>query len=73
LFRDINNGDFVLVKLHDLFLVLIWLGRTQNDVVKDNQNELFKMLKMQWWVLMKKGSSLDERRLYELLKWQVEM
>jgi hypothetical protein len=61
------------VKLHDLFLVLIWLGRTQNDVVKDNQNELFKMLKMQWWVLMKKGSSLDERRLYELLKWQVEM
>jgi hypothetical protein len=61
------------VKLHDPFLDLIWLGRTQNDVVKDNQNEFFKLLKMQWWVLMKKGSSLDERRLYELLKWQVEM
>jgi hypothetical protein len=32
-FRDLNNGDFVLVKLHDPLLVPIWLGRTQSDVV----------------------------------------
>jgi hypothetical protein len=28
LFRDFNNGDFVLVKPHDPFLVPVWLGRT---------------------------------------------
>jgi hypothetical protein len=53
LFKDLDNGNFVLVRPHDLFLVPIWLGRTHN--VKDDQNEFFKMVKVQWWVLMKKG------------------
>jgi hypothetical protein len=44
-FRDFNNGDFVLVKPHDPLLFLVWLGRTQSDVVKDDQNEFFKMVK----------------------------
>ncbi len=38
LFKDFNNGDFVLMRPHDPLLVLVWLGRTQNDVVKDDQN-----------------------------------
>ncbi len=59
-FEDINNGDFVLVRPHDPFLVLVWMGRTQSDVIKDDQNEFFKMVKVQWWVPMKKGSNLDE-------------
>jgi hypothetical protein len=54
-FRDLNNGDFVFVKLHDLFLVPIWLGRTQRDVIKDDQNELVKIVRVQWWVPLKKG------------------
>jgi hypothetical protein len=54
LFRDINNGDFFLVRLHDLLLVLVWLGKTHNDVVKDDPNEFFKMLKMQWWIPVKR-------------------
>jgi hypothetical protein len=58
-FKDLNNGDFILVKLHDLFLVPMWMGRTQCDVMKDEQNENFKMVKVQWWVPMKKGSKLD--------------
>ncbi len=45
-FRNINNGDFVLVRPYDHLLVLVYLKRTQNDVVKDDQNELFKMLKV---------------------------
>ncbi len=28
LFKDLNNGNFVLVIPHDFFLVPIWLGRT---------------------------------------------
>jgi hypothetical protein len=29
-------------------------------VVKDEESEYFKMVKVQWWVPMNKGSSLDE-------------
>jgi hypothetical protein len=57
LFKDLNNGDFVLVRLHEPLLVFVWLGRTQSDVVK--------MVRVQWWVPMKKESNLDERHLYE--------
>jgi hypothetical protein len=53
------------VKPHDPFLVPMWMGKTQCDVVTNEQNENFKMVKVQWWVLMKKGSNLDEQHLYE--------
>jgi hypothetical protein len=59
-FKDLNSGDFVLMRPHDPLLVPIWLGRTQSDVVKDDQNEFFKMVRVQWWVPMKKGSKSDE-------------
>jgi hypothetical protein len=36
------------------------MGKTQSDVVKDDQNEFFKMVRVQWWVSVKKGSNLDE-------------
>jgi hypothetical protein len=45
-FRDFNNGDFVLVRPHDPLLVLVWMGITQCDVLKDEQNENFKMVKV---------------------------
>jgi hypothetical protein len=45
-FKDLNNGDFVLVRPHDLLLVLVWMGRTQCDVAKDEQNENFKMVRV---------------------------
>ncbi len=64
-FKDLNNGDFVLVRPHDPLLVTVWMGRTQSDVVKVDQNEFFKMVRVQWWNLMKKGSNLDEQCLYE--------
>ncbi len=47
LFRDLNNGNFVLVRPHDPLLVLIWLGKIQSDVVKDDQNKFFKMVRVQ--------------------------
>jgi hypothetical protein len=64
-FKDLNNGDFILVRLRDPFLVPIWLGRTQSDVIKDDQNEIFKMVRVQWWVPFKKRSNSNERCLYE--------
>jgi hypothetical protein len=64
-FRDINVGDFVLVKLHDPDFVLYWMGKIEGDVIKDEKSEHFKMVKVQWWVFVKKGSNLDEQHLYE--------
>jgi hypothetical protein len=60
LFRDFNNRNFVFARPHDPFLVLVWFGRTHSDVVKDDQNEFFKMVRVQWWVPVKKGSNSDE-------------
>jgi hypothetical protein len=34
-FRDLNNGNFVMVRPHDPLLVHVWMGLTQCDVVKD--------------------------------------
>jgi hypothetical protein len=45
-FKDLNNGDFLLVKPHGHFLVPMWMGITQCGVVKDEQNENFKMVKV---------------------------
>jgi hypothetical protein len=53
------------MKPHDPLFVLVWMGKTQSDVIKDDQNENFKIMKVHWWVLMKKRSNLDERLLYE--------
>jgi hypothetical protein len=36
------------------------MGKVEGDVVKDKENEYFKMVKVQRWVPMKKKSKLDE-------------
>jgi hypothetical protein len=59
-FRDLNVGNFVLVRLHDPDFVSLWMGRVEGDVVKDEDNEYFKMVRVQWWVPMKERSNLDE-------------
>jgi hypothetical protein len=40
-------------------------GKNRSDVIKDEKNEYFKMVKVQWWVLVTKRSNLDEQHLYE--------
>jgi hypothetical protein len=39
------NGDFILVKPHDLFHIPMWMGRPQCDVVKDEENKNFNIVK----------------------------
>jgi hypothetical protein len=41
------------------------MGKAQGDVVKTKKMEFFKMVRVQWWVLMKKGINLGEQHLYE--------
>jgi hypothetical protein len=64
-FKNLNDGDFVLMRSHDPNLVSVWMGKAQGDVVKTKEIEFFKMVKVQWWVPMKKGKTLDEQHLYE--------
>jgi hypothetical protein len=42
-----------------------WEEQRVRDVIKDEENEYFKMVRVQWWVPMKKKSNLDVRHLYE--------
>jgi hypothetical protein len=53
-FRDLNVGDFVFMRSHDPSFVPLWMERTKGDVIKDEKTEYFKMVKVQWWVPMKK-------------------
>ncbi len=50
----------MLVKPHDPDLVPLWMGRAKGDVIKDEKSEYFKMVKVQWWVHVKKTSNLDK-------------
>jgi hypothetical protein len=40
--------------------VPLWMGRIEGNVIKDEESEYFKMVRVQWWFLMKKRSNLDE-------------
>ncbi len=53
-FKDFNVGDFVLVRPRDPDLVPFWMGKVEVDVIKDEESEYFKMVRFQWWVLVKK-------------------
>jgi hypothetical protein len=55
--------NFVLVKLANLELYLVRMGRERSKVVKDEQFDDFKHVCIQWWVLVKKGARND-RKLY---------
>jgi hypothetical protein len=41
LFRDLKARYFALVKPHDLDLVLLWMGRAEGDVIKDEESKYF--------------------------------
>jgi hypothetical protein len=43
----------------DLEVYPVWLGRANNDVVKDEGNKHYKMVHVQWWMLSKKGTMND--------------
>ncbi len=60
---------------HDLFVgnfVLVGMGRAENDVVKDQKNENYRKVYVQWWVLVRKRAKNDEELYhnYWLNKWK---
>jgi hypothetical protein len=41
------------------------MGSVEVDVIKDEDSEYFKMVRVQWWVPVKKRSNLNEKHFYE--------
>ncbi len=71
-FRDLFAGNSVLVWPANPIVYLVWMGRAESDVVKDQKNEDYRKLYVQWWVLVRKGAKNDEK-LYDncwLNKWK---
>jgi hypothetical protein len=49
----------------------VWMGKTKCDVVKDQENENYKVY-VQWWVHVRKGVKNDEELYHNcwLNKWK---
>jgi hypothetical protein len=50
----------------------VWMGRVESDVVRDQENENYRKVYVQWWVLVRKGAKNDEELYhnYWLNKWK---
>jgi hypothetical protein len=48
------------------------MGRAKSDVVKDQENENYRKVYVQWWVPTKKGANDDEELYHNcwLSKWK---
>jgi hypothetical protein len=53
-FHDLFVGNFVLVWPIDPTVYLVWMGRAESDVVKDQKNENYRKVYVQWWVLVRR-------------------
>jgi hypothetical protein len=47
-FCDLFASNFVIVRPLNLRVYLIWMGRAKSDVVKDQENENYKKVYVQW-------------------------
>jgi hypothetical protein len=48
---DLFVGNFVLLWLANLIIYTMWMGRAESDVVRDQENENYKKVYVQWWFL----------------------
>jgi hypothetical protein len=74
-FCDLFVGNFVLVQLSDPIVNHVWMKRAKIDVVKDQENENYIKVYVQWWVPMRKGAKNDEELYHNcwLSKWNIIM
>jgi hypothetical protein len=71
-FHDLFVGNLVFMQPTDLKIYLVWMGRAKSDVVRDQENEIYRKVYVQWWVPMKKGAKNDEELYHNcwLNKWK---
>jgi hypothetical protein len=54
-FQNLGLGDFIPMRPTNMELYLVWMERTKNEVVKDEQSAYFKHVHIQWCVPKKQG------------------
>jgi hypothetical protein len=55
-FRDLHKRDVILAHPFDLEVYPIWVGKMHSEVVKDGNDEHYRMVHVHWWVVCKKGT-----------------
>ncbi len=60
-FRDLHEGDFLLTRPSKLEMYPVWMGKVHIDVVKDVNDEYYRMVHVQWWVPFKKETCNDAK------------
>jgi hypothetical protein len=71
-FHDLLVSNCVLVWPTDPIIYLVWMGMVESYVVRDQNNENYKKVYVQWWVLMRMGANNDEELYHNcwLSKWK---
>jgi hypothetical protein len=59
-FCDLFVGSFVLVQPSNPIVCHVYMRRAESDVVRDQENENYRKVYVQWWVPMRKGAKNDE-------------
>ncbi len=57
-FHDLFASNFVLVQPSNLIVYLVWMGRVESDVIKDQEDEDYRKVHVQWWVFVRKGAKM---------------
>ncbi len=60
-FNDLHERDFLLACPSKPKVHLVWMGRAHSDVVKDANDEHYRIVHVQWWVPFKKGAHNNAR------------
>ncbi len=71
-FCDLSVGNFVFVWPTNPTIYLVWMGMAESDVVRDQNNENYRKVYVQWWVHVRKGAKNDEELYHNcsLSKWK---
>ncbi len=71
-FRDLFTGSFPLMWPLNPIVYPIWMRRAESDVVRDQENENYRNVYVQWWVRMRMGTKNDEELYHNcwLSKWK---
>jgi len=59
-FHDLFASSFLLVWPLNPIVYPIWMRRAESDVVRDQENENYRNVFVQWWVPMRMGAKNDE-------------
>jgi hypothetical protein len=71
-FRDLFASNFVFVRPTNPTIYHVWMGRVESDVVRDQENENYKKVYVQWQVFVRKGTKNNEELYHNcwLNKWK---